>query len=87
MLGGVRTIVDWFTPPSNAASGSGDTDGSPPERADGETVGATVTDRPSGSSPVSSLYECPSCARVYVGIDKRTCETCDTAVDELPRTD
>jgi hypothetical protein len=87
MLGGVRSLVDWFASPSSAANGSGNADGSPPERADGETVDAAVTDRSESGRPVSSLYECPSCARVYVGVDKHTCEVCDISVEEVARVD
>ncbi len=49
---------------------------------DGGTEDGTTTD---GSDTVSPphLYECRSCDRVYVATDKRTCSTCDIAVDHV----
>ena len=34
----------------------------------------------------STLYQCPDCESVYVAIDKEACDTCDTAVEEIPST-
>ena len=53
---------------------------------DSGTTDETTTD---GSDTVSPphLYECRSCDRVYVATDKRTCSTCDIAVDRVAYTD
>lgn len=82
MLGSVRAIFERFRSPAT----KGDGDESPPKRADGGTVGGTAAGRSTGDAAASSLYECPSCARVFVAVEKGTCGTCDAAVDEVART-
>lgn len=46
-----------------------------------DVAGPAATDEPR-----SSLFHCPDCAAVYIATDKRTCATCDTAVDQIPST-
>ena len=84
MLGSVRTILDRFRSPSGDGDGEGDA--SRPERADGGTVGVSMNGRSTAGAPVSSLYECPKCDKVFVAVDKDACGTCDTAVGEVART-
>lgn len=80
MLGSVKTMLERFTSPA------GEGDGSSPKRTDGGTVGVGVDGRSSNAAPVSSLYECPSCERVFVAVEKGRCGTCDASVDEVTRT-
>lgn len=48
---------------------------------DGTAADAT-RDGPDTAAP-PHLYECLSCERIYVATDKRTCSTCDIAVDRV----
>lgn len=82
MLGSVKTILERFSWPA----GQGDGDGSRAERADGGTVGAAVDGRSPNAASGSSLYQCPSCERVFVAVEKGRCGTCDASVDEVTRT-
>lgn len=82
MLGSVMAILARFASPS----GDEDVDGSGRERTDGETAAGAVNGRSRGGREGSSLYECPSCERVYVAVERDDCTACDVAVDEVPRT-
>lgn len=44
--------------------------------------------RPDESPPDSetSLFECARCDNVYVAVEKSTCSTCESAVDEVSAT-
>jgi len=33
--------------------------------------------------PESNLFECPSCGAVFVAIDKKTCSSCRTPVEQI----
>jgi rubrerythrin len=37
----------------------------------------------SGENSRSRLYQCPSCGTVFVAIDKETCFTCQTSVEQI----
>lgn len=37
-------------------------------------------------APRAALFQCPDCESVYVAVDKRTCITCEAAVEEIPST-
>lgn len=43
-------------------------------------------DPSSPDEPQPALFQCPDCESVYVAVDKRTCTTCETAVEQVPST-
>jgi rRNA maturation endonuclease Nob1 len=58
-------------------------------RAVGVTAESARTDtQPEQSdTPKPSLYECPACTTVYVAVEKETCSTCGTTVEQVGSTD
>jgi hypothetical protein len=54
-------------------------------RAVGVTDEPDRTDTPAEQSdaPEPSLYECPACTTVYVAVEKDTCSTCGTSVEQV----
>lgn len=82
MLGKVKTILSRLN--TRSAAGAADTwpRGQTSVSEDGATTDGTATDGSDAASP-PHLYECPSCDQVYVATDKRTCSTCDIAVDRI----
>lgn len=39
---------------------------------------------PEGPQP--ALFQCPDCESVFVAVDKQTCATCETDVEQVPST-
>lgn len=44
-----------------------------------------IDSAPDGDSQ-SSLYACRSCDSVYIATEKQTCQSCGTAVEQVPAT-
>lgn len=80
MLGKVKTIFNRLNGNSADAVTEARPNGQTSVSENGGTADETATDGFDAASP-PHLYKCPSCDRVYVATDKRTCSTCDTAVD------
>lgn len=45
--------------------------------------GSGDSDGPVADEPESNLYECPSCESVFVALDKETCSSCQTPVEQI----
>lgn len=54
------------------------------DASDGEDDGEA--DRTQQDAPRAALFQCPDCESVYVAVDKGRCETCETAVEQVPST-
>ncbi len=80
MIGKIKTLLGRLNTRSADGVANAWSHGRTLVSEDGEMADETTT---GGSDTVSSphLYECPSCNRVYVATDKRTCSSCDIALD------
>lgn len=57
------------------------------DRAGGDSGGTVSPGRDRASTaPETSLFECQACHTVYVAVEKSTCSSCDTAVEEVAAT-
>lgn len=81
MLGRVKAILGRLHTGSAGGVGVAWAGGQSSVSDDGLGGERTSDDSATVSSP--HLYECSSCHDVYIAIDKRTCSTCDAAVDRI----
>lgn len=82
MLGKVKTILSRL----NTSAADGVADAWPRCQTSVSEDGGTTDETATNGSDTASqphLYKCPSCDQVYVATDKRTCFTCDIAVDRV----
>lgn len=86
MLERVRTVVEQLRTRSTTEIDGAWPYAPPSPGDDGLTTEEATTGGPNGRS-YAQLFRCPSCDRVYVATDKRTCSTCNTAVEDVERTD
>ena len=50
---------------------------------DSRVQASSAGDDGAADEPESNLYECPSCDSVFVAIDKETCASCRTPVEQI----
>ncbi|WP_178917874.1 hypothetical protein [Natronomonas gomsonensis] len=85
MLGSIKTLLGRL----HTGAADGGADGwpqahTPVSEDSGRPEDPATDDSAAAQSP--HLYNCSSCDRIYVATDKRTCATCNTAVDRVEQT-